>query len=51
MGRTIQRSIPSMSFGTLNEAIARHQYFEKCKHAHKQSVSCVVCSLTMISHI
>lgn len=38
MGRTIQRTTQSMSFGTLNEPIARHQYFEKYKHAHKQSV-------------
>ena len=37
MGKSTRRTTPSMSFGTVNEPVARHQYFEKYKHVHKQA--------------
>ena len=37
MGKATQRSTPSMSFGTLNEPVARHQYFESYKQHHRQA--------------
>ena len=37
MGKTKIFSTPSLSFGTLNEPIARQQYFEKYKLDHKKA--------------
>ncbi|XP_062577470.1 uncharacterized protein LOC134239315 [Saccostrea cucullata] len=37
MGKTTNRCSPSMSFGSLNEPVARHQYFEQYKQSHKHA--------------
>lgn len=37
MGKSIRITTPSMSFGTINEPIARHQYFQRYKQFHKQA--------------